>query len=422
MPKAMQYTKGSVIYFEGDHEERIFIMQQGAVLLSSTDIESGLPVAEQVKAGEFFGVKSALGHFAREETATALVPTIAVALTVQEFETLFSNNKALIMKMLRVFSNQLRQIHKKTESTLNNITEDQKSGMLTVAKSFYDEEMYRSACDVYLKFLTRYPNCVEKEEVAKLYADAKLRKDKLAARSSRPTSVDSGDETSASNSSLKVFELPAFERFAKTYEPGQVIISEYEPGDCFYLIQSGNVQLVKCVNGTSKNLDILKPGEFFGEMAILDNSPRSATCMAVGNVKCLEFNKENFELLITGNPQMALLLLKLFCKRIYDQKRRYRILVVKDLQARIADVFLMLDEMNPVSNEAEKQRRFNVTISDIAHWAGLSSDVTRDEVSKMVSQRKIEIYDNYIIVNNILDMKRLYDTRATTRQDRKSVV
>ena len=416
MPKAMQYTKGSVIYFEGDHEERIFIMQQGAVLLSSTDIESGLPVAEQVKAGQFFGVKSALGHFAREETATALVPTIAVALTVQEFETLFSNNKALIMKMLRVFSNQLRQIHKKTESTLNNITEDQKSGMLTVAKSFYDEEMYRSACDVYLKFLTRYPNCVEKEEVAKLYADAKLRKDKLAARSSRPTSVDSGDETSASNSSLKVFELPAFERFAKTYEPGQVIISEYEPGDCFYLIQSGNVQLVKCVNGTSKNLDILKPGEFFGEMAILDNSPRSATCMAVGNVKCLEFNKENFELLITGNPQMALLLLKLFCKRIYDQKRRYRILVVKDLQARIADVFLMLDEMNPVSNEAEKQRRFNVTISDIAHWAGLSSDVTRDEVSKMVSQRKIEIYENYIIVNNILDMKRLYDTRATTRQ------
>lgn len=416
MPKAMQYTKGSVIYFEGDHEERIFIMQQGAVLLSSTDIESGLPVAEQVKAGEFFGVKSALGHFAREETATALVPTIAVALTVQEFETLFSNNKALIMKMLRVFSNQLRQIHKKTESTLNNITEDQKSGMLTVAKSFYDEEMYRSACDVYLKFLTRYPNCVEKDEVAKLYADAKLRKDKIAARSSRPTSFDSGDETSSTNSSLKVFELPAFERFAKTYEPGQVIISEYEPGDCFYLIQSGNVQLVKCVNGTSKNLDILKPGEFFGEMAILDNSPRSATCMAAGTVKCLEFNKENFELLITGNPQMALLLLKLFCKRIYDQKRRYRILVVKDLQAKIADVFLMLDEMYPVSNEAEKQRRFNVTISDLAHWAGLSADVTRDEINKMVAQRKIEVYDTYIIVNNILDMKRLYDTRASARQ------
>ena len=53
MPKAMQYTKGSIIYFEGDKDERIFIMQSGAVLLSSTDMESGLPVAEQVKSGEF---------------------------------------------------------------------------------------------------------------------------------------------------------------------------------------------------------------------------------------------------------------------------------------------------------------------------------------------------------------------------------
>ena len=221
-------------------------------------------------------------------------------------------------------------------------------------------------------------------------------------------------EDDGSNSSLRLFSLPAFERFAKNYEPGQVIISEYEPGDCFYLIQSGRVQLVKCVNGTKKNLDILKPGEFFGEMAILDNSPRSATCVAAGNVKCLEFNKENFELLITGNPQMALLLLKLFCKRIYDQKRRFRILVVKDLQARISDVFLMLDEMNPVSNEVERQRRFNVSVSDISHWAGLSIDITRDEINKLVERRKIEVYDNYIIVNNINELRRLYETRCNT--------
>jgi len=415
MPKAMQYTKGSIIYFDGDKDERIFIVQSGAVLLTSTDIESGQPVAEQVKSGEFFGVKSALGHFGREETATALVPTVAVALTVQEFEILVSNNKALIMKMLRVFSTQLRQIHKKTESILNKVTEDQQSGMLAVAKSFYDDEQYRSACDVYLKFLKRYPNTNRKEEVAKLYADAKLRKEKLAVHNRGAAESFEDDISSAS---LKIFSLPAFERFAKTYEPGEVIISEYEPGDCFYLIQSGCVQLVKCVNGAKKNLDILKPGEFFGEMAILDNSPRSATCMAAGNVKCLEFNKENFELLITGNPQMALLLLKLFCKRIYDQKRRFRILVVKDLQARLADVFMLLDEMNPLSNPTEKQRRFNVTISDVSHWAGLAPETTRDELNKLVEKRKIEIYDTYIIVNNINDLKRMYETRSgvSTRQ------
>ncbi|MBR2108134.1 MAG: Crp/Fnr family transcriptional regulator, partial [Treponema sp.] len=367
MPKAVNYSKGSIIYFEGDLDDRIFILQKGTVLLTSTDIESGKPVAESVKNGEFFGVKSAFGHFAREETATVLVQTTVVSLSVQEFEILFSNNKQLIMKMLRVFSNQLRQIHKKTESVLNNIAEDQQTGMLAVAKSFVDDEQYRSACDIYLKFLQRYPNSSRKEEIAKLYAESKKKNEHF---SSRRRFIEP-EETSESSTSLKIFELPAFERFAKQYEPNQIIISEYEPGDSFYFIQSGSVQLVKCVNGTKKNLDILKAGEFFGEMAILDNSPRSATCMAIGNVKCLEFNKENFELLITGNPQMALLLLKLFCKRIYDQKRRFRILCIKDTQARIADVFYMLAEMNSQKKELDKQQRITATFSDISHWAGL---------------------------------------------------
>mgnify|MGYP004447201269 FL=1 len=411
MPKAMQYSKGSIIYFEGDHDDRIFILQRGTVLLSSTDIESGQAVSEQINSGEFFGVKSALGHFSREETATVISDSMAVSLTVQEFEHMVSQNKPLIMKMLRVFSNQLRQIHRKTESILNNITEDQQTGMLAVAQSFYDDEQYRSACDVYLKFLKRYPDSLKKDEVSRLYSDAKLHADNMAKRETYMTSSEAVESTS----SLSIFSLPAFERFKKSYEPGEVIIAEYEPGDCFYLIQSGTVRLVKCVNGASKNLDVLKPGEFFGEMAILDKSPRSATCMADGRVECLEFNKENFELLITGNPQIALILLKLFCKRIYDQKRRFRILVVKDLMARVADVFLMLDEMNPTA-KADNKRRFNVTISDVAHWAGLSLEVTRDEINKLIEKHKIEVFESYIIVNNIIDMKRLYDTRASIQR------
>ena len=63
MPKAMQYTKGSIIYFSGDRDERIFILQQGLIVLTSTDIETGVPQTEHIKRGEFFGVKSALGAF-----------------------------------------------------------------------------------------------------------------------------------------------------------------------------------------------------------------------------------------------------------------------------------------------------------------------------------------------------------------------
>ena len=55
MPKAMQFTKGSIIYFEGDRDDRIYIVQSGSVLLSGTEMESGMAVAEHIKNGEFFG-------------------------------------------------------------------------------------------------------------------------------------------------------------------------------------------------------------------------------------------------------------------------------------------------------------------------------------------------------------------------------
>ena len=76
----------------------------------------------------------------------------------------------------------------------------------------------------------------------------------------------------------------------------------------------------------------------------------------------------------------------------------------------------MLDEMNPVSNPLERIRRFNVTMSDIAHWAGLSIDVTRDEINKYVEKRKIEVFDGYMIVNNIMDLKRTFETRSGTQK------
>lgn len=406
MPKLVNFSKGSIVYFEDDKDDKIYILQSGTIILTSIDPETKITVTNQVKPGEFFGVKSALGRFPREETATVLQDSQVIALTVPEFEKNFSGNKQIIMKMLRVFSAQLRQIHKRIEQILNSTPESPQAGMLAVAKSFFEDEEFVSCYDVCLKYLKRFPQSPYIEHVKKLFAASQM----YLERRGMPKYEAPED---GGLGALKQFELSAFERFAKKYAPGQVVISEFEPGDTFYLIQRGSVQLMKYVNGTEKNLDILKPGEFFGEMAILDNSPRSATCMAKTSVKCLEFSKENFESIVTGNAVLALNLLKLFCKRIYDQRRRFKILAIKDLQARIADVFILLDEMNPPNNPNERSRRFYVNTGDIAHWAGLSFEITREEINRLVEKRKIEVYNDSIVVANITDMQRIVDTRSS---------
>lgn len=205
-------------------------------------------------------------------------------------------------------------------------------------------------------------------------------------------------------------DFSSFSRFAKIYEKGDVIFSEFEKGDTFYLIQSGQVQLVKIVNGIEKNLDILKASEIFGEMAILENSPRSATAIALDQVKVLEFNKENFEVLMTGNPAIAMKLLKLFVKRIYTQKRRFMVLTLGDLQARVGDVFIMLYQTMQTSGHGETVE-IAVTKEDVAHWAGLPVDIVQDELNKFEDQRKIEIYEDRIIVKNIIELERFVNSK-----------
>jgi CRP-like cAMP-binding protein len=213
-------------------------------------------------------------------------------------------------------------------------------------------------------------------------------------------------------------DMSMFERFAVTFKKGDIIFCEYEPGDTFYLIQSGRVQIVKIMDDIEKTIDYLNPGEIFGEMAILDAAPRSASAIAADAVKALEFNRENFEVLMMGNPQIALKLLKLLAKRIYDQKRRFMILTLDDVQAKVADVFLMLDEANPVKSEdVARERSFSTTVDDIAHWAGMSPEKCREVLNHFASQRRVEIYPDRIVVQNINDFARFVNSRRGQQKE-----
>lgn len=204
--------------------------------------------------------------------------------------------------------------------------------------------------------------------------------------------------------------MSGFDRFAKQIPKGQMIFCEYEPGHSFYLIQKGRVQITKVMGSIEKAVDILHPGELFGEMAILEEAPRSASAIALDDVTLLEFNRENFEILMQGNPQIAMTLLRTFVKRIYDQRRRFMILKLNDVQARVADVFLMLFE-GMDSDPEDKRCEFSVTSNDVAHWAGLTPEQVRTTINQLANQRRIEVYPDKIVVSNIHDLQRLVSSR-----------
>ncbi len=158
MPKALQYRASSVIYFQGDVADKIYILQSGKVSLNYTDIENGQEVHDIVQPGEFFGVKSALGRYPREENALVLQDTASVMFSVPEFEQMAMTNIRIVMKMLKVFSNQLRRIHKQVSNLLEKEEQvNPEIGLFKVGEYYLKNRQYAQAKYIFARYLTYYP-------------------------------------------------------------------------------------------------------------------------------------------------------------------------------------------------------------------------------------------------------------------------
>jgi len=158
MPKPLQYNAGMLIYFNGDPADKVFILQAGLVNLSYQDIETGQDVRDTVQPGEFFGVKSALGRYPREENAMAMNNATVMAFTVPEFETLAMGNTRIIMKMLKVFSNQLRKVHKQVSSLMATEEQNPEEGLFRVGEYYLKASNYKHAQHIFNRYLTFYPS------------------------------------------------------------------------------------------------------------------------------------------------------------------------------------------------------------------------------------------------------------------------
>jgi CRP-like cAMP-binding protein len=167
MPRPLQYRAGSLIYFQGDAADKVFILQKGTVNLVYQDIETGQDVHDMVQPGEFFGVKSALGRYPREENAVALQDTTIMAFTVPEFEALAMANTRIIMKMLKVFSNQMRRIHKQVSSLMEKEEVNPDAGLYNVGEYYLKNKRFSQAKYVFGRYLTYYPSGKNAVQAAK---------------------------------------------------------------------------------------------------------------------------------------------------------------------------------------------------------------------------------------------------------------
>ena len=118
-----------------------------------------------------------------------------------------------------------------------------------------------------------------------------------------------------------------------TYAAGDMIFSQGDLGTEMFIIQDGEVEIIKHINGESHILSHLEKGDFFGEMALLEAAPRTADAIAKTEVKVLLINGSRFDDMLKKNPEIAVRIIRKYSKRLREANTLLERLVGREVDA-----------------------------------------------------------------------------------------
>jgi CRP/FNR family transcriptional regulator, cyclic AMP receptor protein len=197
---------------------------------------------------------------------------------------------------------------------------------------------------------------------------------------------------------------PLFARFGRAYAPGDVLFREGEAGEVMFVIQSGAVRITKTIAGTDKTLAVLGPGEFLGEMAILNGKPRSATATVVDPTRCLLIEAKTLESMVARNAEIALRLIKKLAKRLDSADSLVEILMHSDPKARV--MLALARHADAFGEQTPEGVLVRTTPEEIAVEVGVGVEVALEVMARLRRLRLVAEEQGVIVV---ADVGRLQD-------------
>lgn len=117
------------------------------------------------------------------------------------------------------------------------------------------------------------------------------------------------------------------------YSAGDLVFSQGDLGTDMFIIQEGEVDIIKHIGGESHLLSHLEKGDFFGEMALLENAPRTADALAKTDVKVVVINGSRFDEMLRKNPEIAVRIIRKYSKRLREANTLLERLVGREVDA-----------------------------------------------------------------------------------------
>ena len=379
----VNFKKDAYIIVEGKAQSDYFyIIQRGRVRISK-EVE----VVEEeggnvLGPGDFFGVVSTMSNHSHIETARAVDDVLLISVHRDQYGMLIEKNTPVAMKIIQGFSKKMRYLDEAlTQLTFKNTAKTDTTHLFKVGEYYAKRSQYNQAYYAYYKYLSYQPDgphvSKARERMNKITPYAKV------------AYLDQGDED-----------------FTRSYPKNTMIFSEAEPGQELYIIQKGSVKITKIVDDNEVLLAMLKPGDIFGEMAILENKLRSASAIAYEDSVLLAVNRANFQRMVTSQPQIITKLTTLLAERIWFIYKQLANTLLSNPLGRMYDALLIQMEKQRVPLRQGEPHTFEFGPQELINMVGLQHDEGNRILHDLFQNSRLKVVGDRIHCTDVEEVEK----------------
>jgi CRP/FNR family cyclic AMP-dependent transcriptional regulator len=202
-------------------------------------------------------------------------------------------------------------------------------------------------------------------------------------------------------------EQEIFDKCGRSYNPGESIFREGDIGNEMFIIQSGRVKITKQLkDGVEKTLVILGPGDFFGEMAVIDKDVRSANAIAMEASRLIALDEEVFEMHMQTNPKIVKKILKNLTSRLRESNQQIANLMIKDANRLVANTILLVVHKHGQEGPGGIAMNIDFTIQELSKMCGLDFPKTKEIVDKLIKAKVVTLSGESIVVTSLENLEK----------------
>lgn len=372
----VNFRKGSYILVEGKNDsDKFYIIKTGNVKCFKMNDPNNIST-KTLGPGDFVGVIPCMSGHSQIENVVALTDVSCISVRKDQYSELIEKNTSVALKIIRTFAHRVRSMNEQlTQLALNSISIDSPEHIFDVAEYYDRVRRTDIAAYAYNSYLRECPQGIKAFEAA--------------------------SRLNMLRSSVVVQPFTAHSELVRSYKKDTMIFSESQSGSDMFIIQDGVVSISKVVDGNEVTLAMLKRGDMFGEMALLENKPRSASAIAHEDCRLMVVNRQNFDQMVGTQPQLISRLTTMLSERLWSMYRHLDNACLRDYQHKMIDMLAL---------QLEKNRKYSgpyqsdISVMDLATMCVIPQHHLYTVTSEFQSNGRIKIVNGKIYVPDCLEV------------------